>query len=186
MKGYKKIFFLGTIILLLAGTIKIVSGFWLSGVNGANTDTENVINVGTAEQVETEINLTHSAPNQTLIPIGASNAYANLPNGYTESIILIYNVNWDAKLDVFDQLEWKGKLIVNATNIRFEGAANNQTNNDLINVLVDIPQSGTIILNSMAVVTITVTLNMPSSLAQAQAIQGGVILFGLVFEIIAD
>ncbi|HPF42369.1 MAG TPA: hypothetical protein PLH02_05140 [Bacillota bacterium] len=155
----KKVFVAILVALLLGGTALAFS--WWDNLSREQNETLQI-----GEGVTLVVTAVATAPaDKVLVPAGVTMTADDV-----DQIQLTYNVNLDQT--VIDPLT----LSVVATNVLIGGSS---TYADLINI--DITQAATTVNDANVLVTVTVSLDMPSTQAIYDEIKNGQITFSLTF-----
>lgn len=173
---------LGFILVIFAFLLSIGTAFayWAGTLKSATKTDNNNIDIGYAEEVTTEIDLTKIMQTEgSLVPEDRTDVSG--PNA-VEQIDLEFNVRW---LDTENQTQggtFTGALLVVVDNIK--------VNNDidpisaLLNFGITYTPTHTITLNGDPVkVIIEITLTEPGSIAEYNAIKEANITFDVVFTV---
>ncbi|MCL2521295.1 MAG: hypothetical protein FWE36_00370 [Erysipelotrichales bacterium] len=169
------------LVLLLIGSIGIIYGFWASGVNNPDNETEEGnINVGAGRDVDTVINVNDQTSNQTLVPVGTSHIAQG--TNLVEVIYLTFNVTWTEELGLNAATGTPG--ILTASLVENSISLNSNVHH-LVNISFQAQYD--ITLGGVAVpVVVRVTLDKPINQTQYLALAGQTFSFQMRFSLVAN
>lgn len=170
---------IGLLIMLAVITSGFTYAFWANGVNNATQNgVTGSITIGQGESIATTIDVTNQIGSKVLVPSGR----VVDSETQTASVVLSFNVKWEELVQ--NSANLTGVLSVTQVSKTINGSTDNA---GLVNVVINVPESGAITVNgATVVVTVTVTLTEPATQQIYNDIKNGTILITLNFGVVAN
>ena len=150
------------LVVILFGGTSVAFSYWDN-----LQQTENVSNVSVGEGVTLELDILATVPNgKVLVPVGKAQTSDSV-----EEIVLTYNVYLDKQTN--NDLD----LTVISSNILIGGSSDHS---DLVNI--DISKASDFVNDSEILITVTISVDAPTSQEQYDAIKNQAVTFTLTFE----
>jgi predicted ribosomally synthesized peptide with SipW-like signal peptide len=174
MKNLKRKNLVLALLVLFALAISGTTyAYWASSVSVTNDTQSESINIGEGQAVTTTVAVTGGAyDGKDLVPTGR----VVDSNTQTESIVLVYEVDWTETGTAVDGIA--GTLSATVDNIQGD-------TNGLVNISAVLTDGSAIAVNDASTYTVTVTITMtePADLAQYNAIVNATITFDVTFAV---
>jgi len=173
----KKLVALGLAAVALFSTVGVSLAYWASAVNGASANKTATINVGAGTTISTSVSVSDFVASKQLVPTGyASDGYND--TNEVESVTVAFSVSWESTGD--DANGAVKTLTITQTGYTVGGGSDTYS---LINIQAA-PAPFSITADAPAVdVTMTVTMDEPTNLAQYDSVAGLAIVISYSFVV---